>query len=56
MKRFLAELEKELAKLEETDPEVKVAREALDDLPNQFARMDRHNEARKAVEKRKPIQ
>jgi len=45
-------LEAELRKLEETDDAVRAAREALDDLPNQFARMDRHDDARRAVGKR----
>lgn len=45
-------LEAELRKLEQTDPAVKAAREALDDLPNQFARMKRHDDARRAAGKR----
>jgi len=49
----MPQLEAELRKLEQTDPAVKAAREALDDLPNQFARMDRHDEARRIVGKRK---
>lgn len=42
----------DLRELECTDPAVKEARERLDDLPNQFARMDRRDAARKAVGKR----
>lgn len=41
-----------LAELERTDPEVAAARQALDDLPEQFARYNRHMAARKQVGKR----
>jgi len=50
--RRMRGLEVELRTLEETDDAVKAAREALDDLPNQFARMDRHDDARRAVGRR----
>jgi hypothetical protein len=46
-------LERELDELERKDPKVRAARKALDDLPAQLARHDRHIAARKAVGKRK---
>lgn len=42
-------LEADLQQLEQDDPDVRKAREALDDLPAQFARMERHREARRVV-------
>lgn len=42
-------LEAELRMLEQHDPKVRAAREALDNLPDQFARSERHLAARKAV-------
>lgn len=42
-------LAEELAELERTDPEVAAARKALDELPEVFARYERHMAARKAV-------
>lgn len=42
-------LEDELRELERNDPAVKKAREELDKLPEEFARMRRHEEARRIV-------
>jgi hypothetical protein len=42
-------LEAELRMLEQNDPAVKAARQRLNDLPDQFARAERHQAARKAV-------
>jgi len=47
-----AALSEALTELERTDPEVAAARQALDDLPEQFARYNRHMAARKQVGKR----
>ena len=49
----MPELAAELRRLEQTDDAVKAAREALDDLPNRFARIDRHEAARRAVGRRR---
>jgi hypothetical protein len=53
MKPWLG-LERELDELEKQDPKVRAAREALDRLPDENARHERHLAARKAVGKRKP--
>ena len=45
----MPELEAELHRLEQTDDAVKAAREALDDLPNRFARINRHEVTRRGV-------
>lgn len=45
-------LSEELAELERTDPVVAEARRKLDELPEVFARYERHMAARKAVGKR----
>ena len=47
-------LSEELAELERTDPVVSEARRKLDELPEVFARYERHKTARKAVGKRPP--
>ena len=46
-------LSEELAELERTDPAVAEARRKLDELPEVFARYERHMAARKVVGKRK---
>lgn len=45
-------LDRELDELERTDPRVRAARKALNDLPAQEARHRRHIEARRKVGKR----
>ncbi|MEN6544509.1 MAG: hypothetical protein ABFE07_00535 [Armatimonadia bacterium] len=46
-------LSEALDELERTDPEVAEARRLLDELPEEFARHERHMAARRAVGKRK---
>lgn len=53
MKREFKTLTQELEELERTDPAVAEARRRLDELPEQFARYDRHMAARAAVGVRK---
>ena len=48
------ELQQELDELERTDPEVRAAAARLRDLPEAFARTERHLAARRAVGVRKP--
>ena len=49
-------LTEELEELERTDPAVAEARRRLDELPEQFARYERHLAARKVVGKRNPTE
>lgn len=52
----MGKLQQELDELERTDPEVRAAASRLRDLPEAFARTERHMAARKAVGMRKPPQ
>lgn len=52
-RRPFAGLQAELDELERTDPAVAEARRRCDELPEAFARMDRHEAARRQVGKRK---
>jgi hypothetical protein len=48
-RRPFAGLQAELDELERTDSAVKKARQSLNELPEVFARMDRHEAARRQV-------
>lgn len=48
-RRFMFRLQAELAELERTDPEVAAAADALDAVPDYFARTERWQAARRQV-------
>ena len=49
MKGSMRGLQRELEELERTDPAVREARRSFDELPEKFARHERHMAARAAV-------